>query len=131
MKKPAKLNYIHLCDYALASERNKVSAIGIFDHIAFNSLPNQHPIFYVVASVGMLKKDKQSHNLTVRISSPDGAELAKANVKLNTEKTQIAYLIASLANKTFTLIGDHKVGVYVDDVLIGSTSLDVRLKKSN
>ena len=130
MKKPAKLNYIHLCDYALASERNKVSAIGIFDHIAFSSLSNKHPVFYVVASIEMCKKDKKTHDLAITMSNPDGTELARAaNIKFKTEKSQIAYFIVSFVNKTFSLIGDHKVEVYVDDVPIGSTSLDIRLKK--
>lgn len=115
-----------LADYALTSDDGKLSVMGIFGNVNFPSLPNAYPRFFVVI---VLALDSGQHEVRLGIVDPMGQQLlpepptVQVNVELPGADTN---LVIDFNNLPFQRAGIYQVQLFVDDLLIHSTPLNVQ-----
>ena len=119
-----KINFAHLCDYALVSE-GKLSVMGIFGQIRPQSnLPWQHPTFYLAYEIGLKPAELGATIKTrVAIRDQDGETLvmaegtgkveAKRQVGIDDQPT--VRHIMCFNNIHFKRPGPHEVVIWLQD----------------
>ena len=112
MNEEIKLEYMHLCDYALQGKDNKVSLIGIFDFF----LRTKAPSFFIATKISVNKKSK--YEFLFEIKSKDDKETifkAPEPIVVPEDASALSYnLLVSLNKIDFKNSGDYKVLVHVD-----------------
>lgn len=81
------VKYLHLCDYAFLTAGNKVSLIGIFDHMWSLKFPLIAQPFHIV---GVLESESQKETeLKIEILNQDGEKVFEGGgpVKVGAQKT--------------------------------------------
>jgi len=118
-----KLTRFETCDYALMSQDNKLSLIGLFDRIFIQKLPAQHPsMSFVVAAVGKTKSD---YTINFIIKNPSGNKINEIVMHVKTNDAGQINIITNLSNLPITEQGIFTIECYEGDVKIGSKELIV------
>ncbi len=126
----AKLNFLHVCDYASLSEGGKLNVLGTFESMSSKETPYVHPQFYVVTNVSVKKfgnykqfikltRDRDNQEIIkpfefgMSVSEPKGTGQAKIGI------------IAQLNNIKFEEFGAYSIQIYIDSEKIGETKINV------
>lgn len=116
-----KLNRFETCDYAMISQENKLSLIGLFDRIFVQKLPVQHPsMCLVVSAEGSAKSD---HKVKLIINKPSGNKINEIVMSVKTNDAGQLNIIANLNNVPITEQGILTVECYDGDVKIGTKEI--------
>lgn len=125
-KKKQKLNLelLVLCDYAIVSNRNKLSVLGFFDRIFVNKTPARHAKMFVV---GLVKgKPDSSHSLKLIIKDPSGKGILPGQeLKVKLGPNGASNLIAELGNLPLPLTGEYRVIVSSSEGKLGEKTFGV------
>lgn len=77
-----KVNFAHLCDYALISREGKLSVLGIFSQLFAAKLPTVHPLLHVVFEVELSPAELgHEMHIEVQCADADGGVIVKAEAK--------------------------------------------------
>jgi hypothetical protein len=127
-KEVGKINFLHLCDHALISGENKISAIGIFQNITPSVFPHTHLKMFVAFNLSVKKKGK--HEMSMNISQQDAnQELQKINLTFVTKKQDSpAQGIVEFNSTEFNEAGKYQLTIFLDKQKIGFR--DINVKKS-
>lgn len=125
----AKLNYVHVCDYASFSDNGKINILGIFESIMAKKLPAIHPQMFIVSNISI--GDNGNHEKVIKILSQDNIEISKLNFQLNNIKipTGKKYLefgvMGQMNGVKFDNYGTYKIQVLINGVIIGEKELNI------
>ncbi len=123
-----RLEFIHVCDMAFATEGSKnVNIIGIFEHINASNFPAAHPRFAVVVGVSgeagpyhkKFKIYKEGETEPLIETDETGFEIGE---------TGKHYLVNDFIGMVFPGPGKYEVEIIIDsgDVLIPRASFEVK-----
>ena len=121
--KSAHLVYSIMCDDVRLEMGNKLSVMGIFEHLFLTSFPA------VILKVAIVNHwtgvgDFQTQ---VRIASPDGAEVALSTPStFRIEPEGYADNVTFFANVSFEKAGTYRLQTFLDGRLVSERSLYVR-----
>ena len=113
-----------LCDYALVSQENKLSVMGIFDQIFVEKIPAFH---HKMFAVGIVKGDaNMTYEVSLRIAAPDGKEIL-SSPKLSNKfgDSGRSNLILGLENLPLQLIGEYRVELESSGIKLGEMTFKV------
>jgi hypothetical protein len=115
-----------LADYAMTSSDGRLSVMGIFSNINFQSLPAAHPRFFVVI---VLSLDVGVHAVQLQFLDPSGKSMVEepATIEVHVEMPGgEANLIVDIPNFRFERPGIHQVQLLVEGRLVKSAPLGVQ-----
>lgn len=119
-----KLDFLLVCDQAFFSEPDKkLNIIGVFDTVNVPGLPAALPKMSVVAKFYM---DRGNYNETMAIRK-NGSEIIKISNSIDKKESGKHQIIHNLLNTIFKEAGEHIIEMSIDDNIIASTALDVKV----
>lgn len=130
-----KVEFLTLCDYAVAVPGGKLTIVGTFDRLAVPVLPHQQPSFYLVAKVRFDITEAGEKRLQFTFTDPDGKQIGalpemKVPVKLREEDyTAAMQVVFRIAGLPLAQAGDHSVNLLIDGKPETSVSLAIQLAK--
>ena len=135
--KDIKVNYFHFCDAANIDSNGKVSILGIFDRMFFQTLPSKYPKFTVVFNVGFQELSQVKNELEIKIFDSQEKEIIlKTPIKITfqIENTKLKKegnfnVILDILNIELKSFGTHKAVVYFNQKEIANKKLLVETKK--
>jgi len=128
------IDWVFLCDYAFVDASGKASIIGTFENIFTVSLPAHHPQLYI--ALGMKFNPGDNFELSSKLSSPSGKEIAKINPQRiviptnapNIGKGMIAFGFYGIR---FSETGEHHIEIFVDSNSIHVIPLNVIIQQKS
>lgn len=126
----AKLNFLHICDYASLGDVGKLNVLGIFENIFVKIIPSTHPQLYVVANIGV-KKIGNYKQIIKLVRNRDNQEVISplefglAVGQLPATGIVNAGVIGQLNNIKFEEEGSYSIQVFIDQDKIGEKSFTV------
>lgn len=122
-KKP-DIELLETCDYAVISQDNKLSILGIFDQIVINTSPSNHSKMFVVAVIRGQPNSK--HTFEISIKDPTGKNvLPEMKLEPTIGPNGKTNILAELANLPIPVQGEYKVKLSSLGVLLGTRSFNV------
>jgi len=126
----AKLNFMHLCDYASAGENGKLNVLGIFENIFSNATPFIHPQLYIVTNISIKKigNYKQIIKIVREIDSVEIIKSLEFNVlipNIPSPKEARVGFIGQFNSIKFEEFGDYLAQVFIDSEKIGEIKLSI------
>jgi hypothetical protein len=115
-----------VCDYALKSQDDKLSVLGIFSQINLAEVPGASPPFFVVVSIGM---DVGNHQVRVGVLNPMGGNVLPEPPQFEVDVEQpgaATDLLLQFNGLPFERTGIYQIQVFVDGLLIHSLPLNVQ-----
>jgi hypothetical protein len=115
-----------VCDYALKSQDDKLSVLGIFSQINLAEVPGASPPFFVVVSIGM---DVGNHQVRVGVLNPMGRNVLPEPPQFEVDAEQpgaATDLLLQFNGLPFERTGIYQIQVFVDGLLIHSLPLNVQ-----
>lgn len=134
-RSPVKVNFAHLCDYALVAD-GKLSVMGIFDRISAFKLPWSHPTAYLAFELG-LEPPEVGTDFSVRIQvrDQDGKTLIEADGQLKSggrakigDRPKVKQVLC-INGLTFERPGPYEVVIWLNEKLEESLPFDVVLRE--
>lgn len=124
-----KLNFSHVCEYAVISDRGLPCIMGIFNGIETSEVPFVYPTMAVVANVSV--EDQNEHTVSFEIISPSGEALTKSlNIKSHPNSVnQTIGAIGTINGINFKEFGTHKATIAVDGKSVGDVEFQIISKK--
>ena len=131
MNKQLRTEIIALCDYALVSNDNKLSIMGIFDELRSENFPVGFLDKYLVATIN--GDPDTEYKLTVELEKDNNRKnlLRPIIVNATTSPNGKNNLIIRLTNVGFKDDGNYFFKIYNGNTEIGSTRLKVIDIKKN
>lgn len=129
-KDKLSLEFLILCDYALVSRENKLSILGIFDHIFVNNIPTRNPKMVIV---GVLKgKSKVKYSLSILLKDPSGSKIfQRQNLSVVLGDDGNSHLIAEMNYVPFSSVGDYSIEILENGKRLGMKLFSVSLSNDN
>jgi len=130
-----KIEYLFLADAASVDNFGKLNVLGIFQNIFLSKLPGSILKFVLICSI-LVPKPNKAFQIDIKIIDNKGD---KVETKLplsfpfkpqEGNKDNKINLMINLINLQFNSFGKYEIELLVDDNKIGSTFLEVSLKKS-
>lgn len=124
-----KLNFIHLCEYGLITDRGLPGIIGIFTGIQTPGFPAVHPSITVALNIQV--DDHETHKVTIKIKAPSGKEIIKPfeqKIGPADAPEQGLGLLATIVNIKFEEAGVHEILILVDGQELKKLPLQVTAK---
>jgi hypothetical protein len=115
-----------VCDYALKSQDDKLSVLGIFSQINVSELPGTSPPFFVVVSIGM---DVGNHQVRIGVLNPMGGNVLPdpPHFEVDVEQPGAATdVLLQFNGLPFERAGIYQVQVFVDGMMIHAVPLNVQ-----
>lgn len=119
-----KLDLFTICDYAVISQDNKLSIIGMFDQIFVTQLPSQHPQLFIV---GILNGTPgKTEEIVMTIKNPLGTDtIPPQQLTITTGPNAKANIIATINNLPINETGIYKVLLVGDGKTLGEKEFGV------
>jgi len=128
--KNIKLNFLHICDYASFGERGKLNILGIFKNINILKIPTVYPQLFIVTSI--IVANSGSFKEVIKIVDDENIDILNPPLQFNLnspptrkEKQAKIGVVAQVNNLRLSKKGKYKVQIYVNNKLIGETTLMV------
>lgn len=115
-----------VCDYALKSQDDKLSVLGIFSQINVAEIPATSPPFFVVVSIAM---DLGNHQVRIGVLNPTGGNVLPEPPQFEVDVEQpgaTTDVLLQFNGLPFERTGIYQVQVFVDGLLIHSVPLSVQ-----
>jgi hypothetical protein len=115
-----------VCDYALKSQDDKLSVLGIFSQINVADMPSTSPPFFVVVSIGM---DVGQHQIRIGVLNPMGNNVLPEPPQFEVDVEQpgaATDVLLQFNGLPFDRTGIYQVQIFVDGLLIHSVPLSVQ-----
>jgi len=119
-----RINFAHLCDYALISQDRKLSVMGIFTAVLAQAMPWAHPQMYLAFEVG-IEPAELNHQGTIRIEcvdedgqsvfKADGGVMAQGKARIG-EHPAVPQIL-TFGNLTFVRAGEYNINFWLNDRL--------------
>lgn len=126
----AKLNFVHLCDYASPGEGGKLNVLGIFENIFSHTNNFIHPQLYIVTNVS-IKKSGNLKQIIKIVRERDSAEIIKSlefNISIqsipDSKEAKIGF-IGQFNSIKFEEFGNYVVQIFIDSEKLGEVKLSV------
>lgn len=123
---PPTVRLALVCDYALKSQDEKLSVLGIFSQINVAEVPASSPPFFVVVSIAM---DVGNHQVRVGVLNPVGGNVLPDTPQFEVDVEQpgaATDVLLQFNGLPFERTGIYQVQVFVDGLLIHSVPLSVQ-----
>lgn len=119
-----KLELLTICDYAIVSQDNKLSIIGMFEQIFVANIPSQHPQMFIV---GILNGEAgKSDELTLEISTPSGSDaISPQKISVTIGSNGKSNIIAGVGNLPLQETGFYKIKLKSGDRKLGEKEFGV------
>jgi hypothetical protein len=103
-----KLELLTICDYAVVSQDNKLSIIGMFEQIFVANIPSQHPQMFIV---GILNGEAgRTEELTLEIKTPNGSDaIPPQKIPVTVGPNGKSNIIAGVGNLPLQETGFYKI----------------------
>lgn len=123
-----KINFAHLCDYALISRDGKLSVMGLFDNINVAQLPAAHPTAFLAFEIGLHTAELgRPFALRIDCVDQDGRLLFQASANLHLaaregftptigDKPRVPQVIG-IANLLLQRDGPHQINIWLAERL--------------
>jgi hypothetical protein len=115
-----------ICDYALTGADGRLSVIGIFNNINFQTLPAAYPQFFVVL---VLNLERGTHPVHLGITNPVGQQLLPeaqpVDVQVDVPGAE-TNLVIGFNNVQFERPGIYQVQLFVSGRLTHSIPVNVQ-----
>lgn len=96
-----------VCDNALISKENKLSIIGIFDHIVVERLPFNFPRMSLVVVVS--GQPQTQHSLHLKIVDPTGKQITGLDMQVTLGVSGSSNLLSEITNFPLQIDGEYKI----------------------
>lgn len=96
-----------VCDNALISKENKLSIIGIFDHIVVERLPFNFPRMSLVVVVS--GQPQAQHSLHLKIVDPTGKQITGLDMQVTLGVSGSSNLLSEITNFPLQIDGEYKI----------------------
>ncbi len=124
-KQEIKLEYAHLCDYAVGALNQKVNIMGIFDVFFTTKAPD----FYVAIRISV--KEKADYKISFQIKSDTDNEIIFSDNTPSMIPKTVPVLNFNILKQfkgiDFKKMGNYKLIIFVNDLPIGFMSIEVKL----
>jgi hypothetical protein len=127
-----KADYFLLCDYAMLSQNNKLSIIGIFDRVFAAKLPAQHQKMVIVVTI--TGKPYSKHELQIIVKNPFDSEVlptGPARISVMVGENGKANIIFELLNVVLKDYGAYKIQLMDGDTIISQATFSVERPNAN
>lgn len=115
-----KVNFAHLCDYALLSVDGKLSALGIFTRISTAQIPAFHPRAFLVFEIEMHYSELgKPFDVRVDCVDSDGNPILQARTTIQTQgkakpgDRPLVPQILQMPPIQFNRAGAHEINVFL------------------
>lgn len=119
-----KVSFLHISDYAMVSQQNKLSVIGIFRDVYAETVPSVFPPFKITVGLETDHDDADTEQaVTVRIIDADGRTLHEHNAMVSVPAVfdnQDLHVIGDYYGLPLPTYGEYCVEVWVNGVLAES-----------
>jgi hypothetical protein len=115
-----------VCDYALKSQDDKLSVLGIFSQINVQDIPASSPPFFVVVSIAM---DIGNHEVRIGVLNPIGGSAIPETPQFEVDVEQpgaTTDVLLQFNSLPLERAGIYQIQVFVDGVMIHSVPLHVQ-----
>lgn len=120
---------LFLCENFIAAQDNKASIIGIFDLIYADKLPMVYGRAFLV---GVITGEPNSqHNLKVVVENAEGEEIFSNVLPSNFGKNGRTTMAQELIGMPITKLGKIKFKLFVDEVEVGHSFIEVSNQPAN
>lgn len=123
---PSTIRLALVCDYALKSQDDKLSVLGIFSQINVAEIPGSSPPFFVVVSIAM---DLGNHQVRIGVLNPMGSNVLPDAPHFEVDVEQpgaTTDVLLQFNGLPFDRTGIYQIQVFVDSLLIHSVPLNVQ-----
>lgn len=121
--KELQVHFMTFCDYAMVSQENKLSIIGIFDELRVKQLPGGLPSAAIVALVK--GEPDKSYTLTIKGDKGNKNVFPPLQVNFRTGISGSTNMTININNMNFTEEGEYRFALIYEKKEIGYTSIKV------
>lgn len=126
----AKLNFIHICEYAFLSQNGTPCIIGIFNRMLVKQAP------FIRPSTGLVfefEADRErEYRIEIKCKSPSGrdaVETIERNLVSKDESKKNLGVIVMIQNLKLEEEGDYNFEIYTDGEKMGHISINFAIVK--